>query len=276
MTTTGRTIILIHYAGHGVNWNENLHFCNATGKKLLNVKRDMLDIVDSKSSITDSHNVDVMFLFDSCYSYLAAREYTGHNRVVEVLAAVDESSRLAYVPGLRASFTGKLYAELIKRKQSGAKNVELAELIAHLHESSPVKKPAHRILVGVNSLRLSIPEGNEASSAYRPPGPATHAVFSFRLAKSLSTDEVKAFSDWIWRLPKNIGLTLESVYETQSMCLIFRAPWAFWCKLIGLNFVQLICETKSPNLLPSTGTPSALGSKKENVHPSPSHTPGKS
>ncbi|KNG86987.1 hypothetical protein ANOM_005030 [Aspergillus nomiae NRRL 13137] len=34
MIMTGRTIILIHYGGHGLNWNDELHFCNSTGRKL--------------------------------------------------------------------------------------------------------------------------------------------------------------------------------------------------------------------------------------------------
>ncbi|OGM39467.1 hypothetical protein ABOM_011923 [Aspergillus bombycis] len=111
MTMTGRTIILIHYGGHGLNRNQELHFCNATGRKHFDVNRNMLDIMDSKSAITDSDNIDIVCIFDSCYSYLVTREYTGHNGVVEILAAVDEDSRLAFSPGLRASFTGKLYAE---------------------------------------------------------------------------------------------------------------------------------------------------------------------
>ncbi|KKK26496.1 hypothetical protein ARAM_001012 [Aspergillus rambellii] len=254
MAKSGRTIILIHYAGHGVKWNDKLHFCNGAGNKRINVDREILGLVDSNSALPDSASVDVVFLFDSCYSYLATRNYTAGPRVVEVLAAVDESSQLAFAPGRHASFTGKVYAELIKRKQSGATNVELAELHACLRKTSPVKKPAHRLIVGVNSLRLLIPQNNQPTLTYEPAGPATYAVFSFRIADSLSTESIKNFSDWVGALPKDVGLALENVYNTQSMCLIFRAPWAFWCKVNGLDFVQFICETTSPNLLSTART----------------------
>ncbi|KAB8257009.1 hypothetical protein BDV32DRAFT_140776 [Aspergillus pseudonomiae] len=254
MIMTGRTIILIHYGGHGLNWNDELHVCNSTGRKLFSVNRNMLDLVDSKSVVTDSHNIDLVFIFDSCYSYLVTREYTGHDRVVEILAAVDEDSRLAFSPGLRAAFTGKLYTEILRREQSGAQDIELAELIAYLHRKSPVKKPAHRLLVGANSLRLSI--SGDTERIYAPPGPATYAMFSFRLVKSLFIDQIADFCDWILKLPREIGLKLEAAYETQSMTLIFRAPYAFWLKLNGYKFVQLICEAKSENLLLSIPTSS--------------------
>ncbi|KAE8392146.1 hypothetical protein BDV23DRAFT_181793 [Aspergillus alliaceus] len=116
----------------------------------------------SKSGITDSHNIDgVVIILDSCYNYIVTRVYTSHGRVVEILAAVDEDSELAFVPSLRASLPSKLYAELLTRKQSRAKVIKLAKPIAHLRESSPVKESTHHILVGVNSLRLSTPEGTE-------------------------------------------------------------------------------------------------------------------
>jgi hypothetical protein len=51
-------------------------------------------------------------------------------RVVEVLAAVDDPSPLAFVPGQRASFTSKLYNELQARKKLGHEAVDLAELVA--------------------------------------------------------------------------------------------------------------------------------------------------
>ncbi|KAE8309408.1 hypothetical protein BDV41DRAFT_547798 [Aspergillus transmontanensis] len=132
-------------------------------------------------------------------------------------------------------------------------------------------KPAHCILVGVNSLRLSIPGNTEGGPVCQPPRPATHAVFSFRLAKSLSINQLAAFRDWIWKLPREIGLTLDAVYETQSMTLIFQAPCAFWLKLNGYKFVQLICEAKSDNLLRNTP-----GLEQENIPPNPSQTAGNS
>lgn len=275
MKMTGRTIILIHYAGHGLNHNERLFFCDSTEKKKFNVDRNLLNFVDSESNLTDSDNIDIVFIFDCCYSYLATRGYRGENRVVEVLAAVDAESKLAFSAGVRASFTGKLYAEILRRKQLGAKDVELADLIMYLRKESPVKKPAYRILVGVNSLRLSIAGDNEQGPIYHPPGPALQAVFSFRLAETLTIGQLAAFCDWIWKLPREIGLSLELVFETQSMLMIFLAPFAFWLKLKDYRFVQFIGESDTGNLLLSIPTSSTPGPKEENIHPNPSHTASK-
>ncbi|KAE8160330.1 hypothetical protein BDV40DRAFT_290207 [Aspergillus tamarii] len=249
MKMTGRTIILIHYAGHGLNHNERLFFCDSTEKKKFNVDRNLLNFVDSESNLTDSDNIDIVFIFDCCYSYLATRGYRGENRVVEVLAAVDAESKLAFSAGVRASFTGKLYAEILRRKQLGAKDVELADLIMYLRKESPVKKPAYRILVGVNSLRL--------------------------LAETLTIGQLAAFCDWIWKLPREIGLSLELVFETQSMLMIFLAPFAFWLKLKDYRFVEFIGESDTGNLLLSIPTSSTPGPKEENIHPNPSHTASK-
>ncbi|GMF77963.1 unnamed protein product [Aspergillus oryzae] len=275
MAMTGRTIIFIHYAGHGLNWNEDLHFCDASGRKHFNVESNILSLVNSASPITDAHNIDVVLIFDSCYSYLVTRGFTGESRVVEILAAVDEKTRLAFSPGVRASFTGKLYAEIIRRKHLGAKDIELADLITHLRKESPLKKPSYRLLMGANSLRLTIPGDTEGGPTYQPLGPATHAIFSFRLAKSLSVNQLASFRDWIWQLPRENGLTLEGAYETQSMLLIFEAPYTFWLKLDGYNFVQLISEAESGNILRSTPTSTPVP-KKENIHPNPSHVASKS
>ncbi|KAE8322969.1 hypothetical protein BDV39DRAFT_209311 [Aspergillus sergii] len=89
--------------------------------------------------------------------------------------------------------------------------------------------------------------------------------------KSLSINQLAPFRDWIWKLPREIGLTLDAVYETQSMTLIFQASCAFWLKLNGYKFVQLICEAKSDNLLRSTP-----GLEQENIPPNPSQTAGNS
>ncbi|KAE8309422.1 hypothetical protein BDV41DRAFT_431237 [Aspergillus transmontanensis] len=275
MGMTRRTIIFIHYAGHGLNWNEDLHFCDASGRKHFNVDSNILSLVNSASPITDAHNIDVVLIFDSCYSYLATRGFTGESRVVEILAAVDEKSKLAFSPGVRASFTGKLYAEILRRKQLGTKDIELADLIAHLRKESPVKKPSYRLLVGGNSLRLTIPGDTEGSSIHPPPGPAIHAVFSFRLAKSLSIHQLIGFRDWVWKLPREIGLTLDAVYETESMTLMFRAPCSFWLKLDGYDFVELICQAKSDNLLLSIPASSTQELNKENINPNPASKSGR-
>ncbi|OJJ45011.1 hypothetical protein ASPZODRAFT_667760 [Penicilliopsis zonata CBS 506.65] len=95
------------------------------------------------------------------------------------------------------------------------------------------------------------------------PPPHLSAVFAFPVSQSISSNELENFVVWMRGLPRNIGLSLENVYETQSMCFIFRSGYAFPSNLAGIPGVSLLCETKLPNLVSlvtSTAPPQATGS----------------
>ena len=263
-----RVLLLVHYAGHGFEKDGSLLFTDAQGHKVVRWDRDFVHLVD----LEELAKVDVLFILDSCYSYLGTRQYIPATRVVQVLAAVDENTKFAFGAGNTASFTGKLLNELKARKRAGANSVDLAELISDLREKSPQKKPVHGLLVGNHSLRLAFP-GHESGFTAIPPGPATKVVFGFRLAKSLSREAAANFRKWLKDLPKNVGLSLEAVYETSSLYFIFRAPWRLWTQLADYSFTQELCEAKGPNLLLPDPVAPSPEQKKENVRPGSSSKP---
>lgn len=201
-----RVLLLIHYAGHGFETNGALLFTDSQGRKIAHWERDFVQCVD----LEELAKVDVLFILDSCYSYLGTRQYISTTRVVEVLAAVNGNTKFAFDAGNTASFTGKLLNELKARKRAGANSVDLAELISTIREKSPQKKRVHGLLVGNHSLRLAFP-GHESEFTTIPPGPAMKVVFGFRLAKSYPREAAANFQKWLKVLPKNVGLSLEAV-----------------------------------------------------------------
>src|SRR5947207_9180916 len=88
----GRSIVLVHYAGHGkIDRNGDLVFqANfKSHQRSFRFRNTFLDIVSENSPFSESNpSVDVVFILDSCYSGRATRAATNVSRVVEVLAAV--------------------------------------------------------------------------------------------------------------------------------------------------------------------------------------------
>ncbi|RMJ26083.1 hypothetical protein PHISP_03062 [Aspergillus sp. HF37] len=242
----GRTIVFVHYAGHGTEFNGDLHFVDGNSKMSFRVYQTFFLFVGEQSYLEGKTNVDVVFLFDGCYSHLATRSSVTTQRVVEVLAATDEIAPDALTPPKHASFTGKLANELAARKDRGDNDVELAELMETLRSKSPRRKPVHGLHIGYNSIRFKFPA---VSTHGHPPvaqSPSLQAVFAFHISESLTEEQLSDFVSWIRKLPSNVGLELEGVYETNSMRLILRSAYSVFSKLAGLPFINLICETKPP------------------------------
>ncbi|KOC14049.1 hypothetical protein AFLA70_24g004781 [Aspergillus flavus AF70] len=188
---------------------------------------------DSDVLLPDSE-IDIVFIFDSCFSHVATRNMVNTERIIEVLAATSPNSPLFNAAQGRASFTGKLRNEIMYRKGQGHKSVELAELIDTLITKSPQAIPSYKLLVGVHSLRLELP-GGSVSTAVPPPviEPQYFVVFSVYVAQSLSASPLATLTEWIHSLPRNVGLALDNVYPTSSMLFIFRASRYIFLKLNG-------------------------------------------
>lgn len=76
--------------------------------------------------------IDIIVIFDCCYSFLAARNTETKSRVVEILSAGDERDPVAFAAGTKNSFTSKLLIEIRSRAQQGDKLVEMADVIDKL------------------------------------------------------------------------------------------------------------------------------------------------
>ncbi|KAJ1712735.1 hypothetical protein NYO67_5091 [Aspergillus flavus] len=268
----GRGLFLLHYAGHGVEKDGSLFFTSENGRRFSVMF--LLSLVQGDHSVLlPDSEIDIVFIFDSCYSHVATRNMVNTERIVEVLAATSPNSPLANAAQGRASFTGKLRNEIMYRKGQGHKSVELAELIDTLITKSPQVRPSYKLLLGVHSLRLELPGGSVSTVV--PPAvvePQYFAVFSVYVAQSLSASGLATLVEWIHSLPRNIGLALDNAYETFSMLFIFRASRYIFLKLNGVNNVTLLGYSWVPNLvsqIPRIEAPDAASKQQENLPPLP-------
>ncbi|BAE65188.1 unnamed protein product [Aspergillus oryzae RIB40] len=174
----GRDPFLLHYAGHGVERDGKPIFTSKNGRNLSAMFLLALVEGDSDVLLPDSE-IDIVFIFDSCFSHVATRNMVNTERIVEVLAATSPNSALANAAQGRASFTGKLWNEIMYRKVQGHKSVELAVLMDTLITKSPQVILSYELLVGVHSLWLELPGGSVSTAV--PPlvvEPQYFAVFS--------------------------------------------------------------------------------------------------
>ncbi|KAB8204490.1 hypothetical protein BDV34DRAFT_197232 [Aspergillus parasiticus] len=266
----GRALLLLHYAGHGVERDGKLFFTSENGRSFSVMF--LLALADGDCDLlSPDSEIDIVFIFDSCFSHVATRNMVNAERIVEVLAATSPNSPLANAAQGRASFTGKLRNEILYRKGQGHKSVELAEIMDTLITKSPQVIPSYKLLVGVHSLRLELPGGSVSTVV--PPSvvePQYFAVFSVYVAQSLSASGLATLVEWIHSLPRNVGLELDNAYETSSMLFIFRASRYIFLKLNGVNNVTLLGYSWVPNLvsqIPRIEAPDAASKQKENLPP---------
>ena len=234
----GRCIVFFHYAGHGTPGpHDDLFFASASGLKSFNAERLFSDTDVRGGVILDDYSpVDVIFILDCCYSFLATKAAKPIGRVVEVLAAVDANTPGAFIPGQRVSFTGKLATKAAFLKGQGYQSIELAEIMSFMRAESPIKKPSHIVRIGTSSVRLWY---SKDISNKTPPGPPKlRAVFQVHVDESFTQEELKNFIGWIHSLSPRVGLSLDAVFETGSMCLIFQASYSVFSKLNGIPGIR--------------------------------------
>jgi hypothetical protein len=109
--TLGRSIVIVHYSGHGgANYLNKLELCSLSGKKiaangfLLDITTDMMVGLDQP--------IDSIVIFDCCYSFLVARNTNSQSRIVEILSAGDKSDPVGFAAGTKNSLTSKLLIEI--------------------------------------------------------------------------------------------------------------------------------------------------------------------
>jgi hypothetical protein len=246
-SSDGRSIVIIHYAGHGnADANGELVLMSSSGKRIQ--ARSILDFTAEQSAwLTVGAKVDVIMIFDCCYNFLATRTTNPASRIVEILTAGDERDPIAFQAGTRASFTSKLAIEIRNRQQLGHKFVEFADVMADLRRTSPVKKPSYVAKLGTGSITL--PLVNTAGTAQhhgvgsiQPPG--LLATFSIHVSHTFINSQLRTLVAWLQSLDKDHGLTLEGVKETISMVFIFESSYLCFLRIQGLAGVTLICENK--------------------------------
>ncbi|KAJ9245641.1 hypothetical protein DTO169E5_360 [Paecilomyces variotii] len=246
-TAPGRSLVLIHYAGHGGASDSNELILNSTSGKKIAASRLVSLLVDETVLPFDAP-LDIILIFDCCFSFLATRNPSPKSRIVEILTAGDDRDPIAFSAGTQLSFTSKVLVEVRKRAQNGEKFIEVADLIDTLRKSSPVKTPSYAAKVGMGSITLplaQIPITPSTSPMRRNP-PGLLATFSLHVSKTFSRDELKELVKWIGTFPKIKGasMKLENVKQTSSMVFIFEASRLSYLRICGLPGMILICENE--------------------------------
>jgi hypothetical protein len=241
----GRSLVIIHYAGHGhENDNGELELCNEDRKKAINADRLIEELTDGCHMSLDEP-IDIVIIFDCCYSFLSTRNANTESRKLEILAANDVRDPVAFGRDSANSFTSKLLVEIRNRVQRGYDSVELAGVIDALQLSSPVKGPTYSAKLGLGSITIPLPELPATSRLRRDISDETsgmQATFLIHVKHYFSDDELKDLVKWIESSKST--LRLESVKATDSMFFIFVSSRLTFYRIAGLPGASLICEHK--------------------------------
>lgn len=270
--TKGRAVVIVHYAGHGAQGSGDvLNFVECTGGRRLNAMMYMVAHVlpDEGYYLQDHDKVNVLFVFDCCYSWVACRAPETSQRVVEVIAATKQEDPMAFSPP-RNTITAKLAGEIKHRERNGHRYVEFAEVIASLAaRPDAVKPPSHGLRAGVMSICL--PFSGITPVEPQRIQPAMRAVFGVHISENLTEDTLNSFVSWIRALPENASMTLEGVYPTRSTLLVLCGPLSVWNKLNGVFGYSFMAKVTGGNqmrsLVVSPSEPGASGLFKENIPP---------
>jgi hypothetical protein len=247
MTAQGRTLIIVHYAGHGSSGPDgSLWFIERQGGRKVNAERFLFSVVGPDVENVDSF--DVLFIFDCCYGLIACRAADSSQRIVEIVAATTEDNPRAFAPPC-VTVTANLVAEITRRQRDGHQYVEIADIVATLRANSTIKKPGHCLKLGVASICL--PFTGLSGIDPKRIQPSLRAVFSVHINDNMTQEKVNQFLHWVRTLPEFASITLEGVYPTSSSCLILSAAWSVWSKLQGMAGYQLIAEARGPNTVQS-------------------------
>lgn len=262
----GRSLVMLHYAGHGsINQFSRLTFqANATEKKLVRFEEAFLNHVKEDTDFSeDNPDVDVVMIIDSCCSGSAANRALPHQipRVVEILAAC-ESDKTAF--GNKASqtaavkartqnrtFSAKL-ADIVAKQKGKGEPLSFAEIMALVTKDSPVIKPFYELFVGSSSVTLPFPSENPpaTSTTPSPESPMNYrAVFSVHISGLLTEEKLKDLIIWIRNLDASLNISLDGVYKTNSVGLVIEAPFHVYAQLKGLPGINLLFENTSGNQL---------------------------
>ncbi|KAK2769937.1 hypothetical protein FQN53_005805 [Emmonsiellopsis sp. PD_33] len=250
LPSSGRRVVMIHYAGYGEDNAAGLQLISRGGKRI-SVDRWMEEWVANSDFIEVDDPIDFVFIFDCCcHNFQATRQPNPATRLVDILASGDRRDPGAFADGNTLSLTAKLLGEIRNRTQRGEKFIQIAEVMDTLHQNSMVKKPTYSAKIGVGSITLPLNQQGLGQSANPPPSAAMPkgllATFSVHVKETLSPGELSGLMQWISQIPEsaNIGLKLENVKRTNSTVLFFESARVFYFLLMGLPGFCLICENK--------------------------------
>ncbi|KAF3391762.1 hypothetical protein F1880_007431 [Penicillium rolfsii] len=185
----GKSIVLIHYAGHGEVRGGQLFAVEGLSRRSVNLQRFIDSVVAGEVNDFDIADTDAVFILDCCYSYEATRAFNPTTRAVEILSASDDQTPEALAP-LNNTLTRKLQGEAARRKREGHHFVILADVMATIRGNSSVVKPTHHVKLGVS---VCFPFTSVTQIDPNTIAPSLRAVFSVRIAENMTRDQLDRF-----------------------------------------------------------------------------------
>lgn len=91
---------------------------------------------------------------------------------------------------------------------------------------------------------MSVDSAPSTMSSYR-------ALISVHISGSLTNEKVKRLVQWILALDKSFGLSVDSVYHTNSTGLLIKVPYSLYSKLCTLPGIGLVFENTAGNIIPT-------------------------
>lgn len=241
--TPGKSIVMIHYAGHGEVRGGQLFAVEGRSRRNLNIQRFIDTVVAGDIDDYDIGDTDTVWVLDCCYSHVAARALNPTNRVVEILSVGDDNTPEALTPP-RNTLTEKVEGEIARRKRDGHRFVILSDVMATIRGNSSAVKPTHHIKLGVS---VCFPFSGVAQINPSTISPSLRAVFSVRISENMTQEQLNKFVTWIESLPPAFGMELDATYTTSSTLLILQSAYTLFLNVAGYPGVTLISDVKTPN-----------------------------
>lgn len=239
----GKSIVLMHYAGHGEVREGQLFGVEGPSHRSINIQRFIDTVLAGDVDDYDVGDTDTVWLLDCCYSHVATRALNPTTRVVEILSASDDNTPEALAPP-RNTLTVKLRSEIARRKRDDHRFVIISDVMATIRGNSSVVKPTHHVKLGVS---VCFPFTGVTRIDPNTIDPSLRAVFSVRISESMTQEQLNRFVTWIETLPPAFGMDLDATYTTSSTLLIVQSSYALFQNIAGYPGVTLISDVNTPN-----------------------------
>lgn len=280
-TCDGRSLLILHYAGHGgLNADGELTFFaqvpGIRSFKYTNViDRTLVDC--SECNTKRLERTDVVIILDGCFSGNVIRAIPQGERTVEILAAVSANQLALGNPSLSGrnlnrTFTARLAGEVAIKRGREEKSFVLSDIISGLRcHGNAQRLPMFETALGSMAIRIplkartgneSIPSrpprgalGSSESSELQDPSRSTDAtpnlrvIFTLHIDRTPDDNDLQSLVRWVQALDPFHGLELTSIHLSRPTLLTFSALWRVWASLKGLPCFSFVSEVFGENLL---------------------------
>ena len=251
----GLTLLICHYAGHGVlDKSGTLMLCEADASDLeFSFNEVICDnwISPPFPRKRQLQRTDVLVILDCCYSGSVSRG-SGPGRICEIVSSCSADQTSGGNDPYRAkrmhnTFTSRLSDIVAFRRGQGDLTIRFVDVVSQLaKDSNRLRVPQYHLACGLARIRIPlmasasppIPASVSPSSGHQrqlssasqgsTDTASLQAIFSVVIpdaSRDLGTAEVV---HWVQQLNPTLGLRLTGVYESEFTLLVFQGPAHLW------------------------------------------------